>query len=66
MSEKSLKQLTKKEIAKEFLLAGLEDLLTGGAGYPREISLTIQWKNRTYTFGSPQQENAKGQSQSKR
>lgn len=66
MSEKSLQQLTKKEIAKELLLAGLEGLLTGGAGYPREISLTIQWNNRTYTFGSLEQEDAKEQTQSRR
>lgn len=66
MSKKSLQQLTKKELAKELLLAGLEGLLTGGAGYPREIYLTIQWKNRTYAFGTPPQENAKGQSQNKR
>lgn len=65
MSEKSQKT-TKPGLVKELLLGGLEGVLTGGAGYPREIYLTIQWKNRTYTFGTPPQENAKGQSQNKR
>ena len=49
--EKSLQQLTKKELAKELLFAGLEGLLTGGAMRPPKITVKINLPART-TNGS--------------
>lgn len=49
MSEKSLQQLTKKELVKELMFAALEGLLTGGAMRPPKITVKINLPACKYT-----------------